>query len=90
MAVVRVCPFISQAVTTVWRIGRWIPTRHRFMWCGPNLCRRDTSLVERPGSRRQRGNDKPLSELTNDYQILGVLKETLKQSSGKADIMGSQ
>ena len=60
------------------------------MSCGPNLCCQDTSLVERTGSRGQRGNHKPLSKLTDDFQILDVLEETLKQSNGKGDILGSQ
>lgn len=87
MAVVRAWPSISRAVTTVWRIGRRTPpTLYRSLWCGAKFCRQDTPLIAGAGSLGEHGNGQPFSELTSDFQILSVLVDTLKQSSGKADI----
>ena len=80
---------IPQAVSKVWRIRGRIPTLNRFLWCGPHLFRRDTPLVANPKQPRvAKGEPLPYHrelKLTHDSQILDVLEEKLKQSSGKAD-----
>lgn len=85
MVPVCVWPSIPRAVTTVWRMGRRTPaTLYRFMWCGPNVYRRDTSLFAGPGSLREHGSGQLFSDPTDDFQVLDVLLDSLKQSSGKA------
>ena len=90
MAIVRGCASLSQAVTTVWRVGRRIPRLNRFL---SPLCYRDTPLSVGPENLINLGHHTKVEafssdscyqelELTDDCQILNVLEEALEQSKG--------
>lgn len=89
MAMFRGWVVVSQALSTVWRVGWQIPRPNRFLWSGSHLCCRDEPLVASADAKAGRVSSVCLKELelAGDYQTLNLLEETLKQSSGEAYVL---